>query len=499
MSTTNSDVVRFLVIQESLEDRSAIATLRKEGHSIGVLVPPDSPVYPIPDDVSLFVDHHEALEEWDASVYFFPQPFVPQLARDLIVNKKFAVGSSPTHCSLATPDAVTERNLCRTAGVPYLPSTAIHSYADWMHLRMSSPRPTYLMRGPKSAYYGSPEMYSEIGLDEYFQAYPNRYPSIVTPIPEDLLSMPGNLITVGLMLSGKQEAHRFMVNYGNSGGTPYCRISDMGIFGKTGKVIDAVSKILVSLRYTGPVFISLLTYAENYGRDWRILVTAISSVCPPGFWPTYHWTAQYQKGLGKALLHIGRWTLKSPPDMNHTLVSDPVTYLATLDSDYDRQGKISARYAEGYLEDAWDGRYNGPKVGWIRGPWVWANAPFTLAYEGLDLRKQKGYTFGESRQSPDEEDTKEEESSNGYYEQSLSRPGGHRDGEAAELPESGVLHQDPSPDLDVSDGPPGFDRGAENVCAQPSGAQCDGDLDHPHDSQEAGDGLGRQQPTPSLD
>ena len=76
------------------------------------------------------------------------------------------------------------------------------------------------------------------------------------------------------------------------------------------KPLKRLTETLITLRYCGPIFISML----QLEGDRPPLVLAISSRVFPGFWAAFSAACVFRDGIGKALLHAGRMSLKNSPE-----------------------------------------------------------------------------------------------------------------------------------------------------------------------------------------
>lgn len=320
MSTTTEPTfrpIRFLLVQESLLDRSLMAALQREGHEVGFLVPPEglSPV-PIAPNIPIMTTPEQAVDQFDPTVVMFPKPYVGPLATELIRKGRNVVGSSVSHHELASVDPRFGNVLLNNAGVPNAQSYYAETESDFFHLatvlEAHENSDTYYQLS-----YGPWQHYSCYNVQQlrYHAQFFNRWTGIrVTKI---VASPRSDVRPLALMYSGKQRVPGVMEMKVDYQYHPQLGIRPSEIsLGSVdwleqdtalGKHLQSLDTALVALRYTGPLFLT----AVYDNRDFQY-VFGMTSSPPDGFWPAFWAYQTYRDGLGKALLHIGRHSLKSP-------------------------------------------------------------------------------------------------------------------------------------------------------------------------------------------
>lgn len=126
--------IRFLLVQESLKDRTLFSILRNEGHEVGFLLPGDSDLsrYPVPEDTPIMTTP-KMVDSFNPAVYMFPRPYVGKYAGEQIRNKKFVVGSSQSHHALASTDQGYAEAILKNSDLPYTPSLYAATEAEFNH------------------------------------------------------------------------------------------------------------------------------------------------------------------------------------------------------------------------------------------------------------------------------------------------------------------------------------------------------------------------------
>lgn len=320
MSTTP---IRFLLVSESLRDRSLFHILRHEGHEVGWLVPEDSNLstYPLPSNTPVMTTPAIAIDAFNPAVIVFPSPLAWELAEELIRAKKWVVGSSATHHQLALMDPRFAKSVLKTAGLKSSQSVYVEAESDF-HYAMnmldaydSGSCMFALSYGPWNTFYRN----STEELRSICDFVGSPVGSRITVLPAGEGYHVRDLVA---FFSGRQQlpsvleltAHHSHVT--ERGKLPSgCTLKEVD-FGLSN--LAALAQAITAMRYVGPLFAQVI-----FQGDKVVEVVRITSVPPEGFWPALYGIQNFRDGFGNFFLHSGRQTLSSMPTHSYLAEGGP--------------------------------------------------------------------------------------------------------------------------------------------------------------------------------
>ena len=456
--------IKFLFVAKDPRDTRCLqleSVLRAEGHEIAYLCPKSYEPDPTlsAKGIPVYGDPAVAESHYDPAVFIFPRPFVGPYAKQLLSRKKWVVGCSPTHHALASLSPEYSNNLLRASGWGDHIIPTVETMEDLEHLLI-------LHAGEKNEWAAiwGPYLKVEMGIEsadslrEWFADKKAQDPDFSCEITNRVIcpNITAQVFSQGTPVSGPiiedPDKYSFFHNYDD-----------------VKPSFPPLYRTLGALKYTGVVRV-----LYSFDDDGDPIPLRISSIPDEMFWISWADVSNYDRGIGYALLHMGRGTLKSHP-IDRT-ASRPII----VESSHDKTRKLPPLLSESdfwYPCDVVEDHYVGPTAGFLGIVPTWNN----------DLRQgvsvHRALTIVARRKKNADSDSQSrpiEDAPDGTY-----CPG---DGSAAELPSPETRSiEDVSDDSESDENrtPESASGDPENICDGSGG----GDSDHLDEDQES-DGCG---------